>query len=444
MTEHSNQLEDSFLPEARIHSLVKPVVRFLHIEAASGFVLLLATVVAVAMANSPWSGAFLGFWETPIRFEVGDFHLHHSLKHWINDGLMAIFFFVIGMEVKRELVLGELREFRRAALPVAAAVGGMIIPAAVYLTLQTGQPGERGWGIPMATDIAFVIGCMTVLGPRVPAGLRVMLLSLAIVDDIGAILVIAVGYSSDLHLSWLGWGAVGILIVVLLQRLGVRSLAVYWVAGVLTWLAVYESGLHATLAGVVLGLLTPARPYLARSAAGKLAERASELFHADQWGTEPDRAQQVSRHRWLTLETVSPLEYLIYILHPWVAFVIMPIFALANAGVLIELSSLGSPVSVAVILGLCLGKPIGVVLMTWAAVGLKLVKLPEGVAWRHIVGGGLLAGIGFTMALFIAELALGEDLLREAKVGVLAGSVISAVVGMAILASAPKPSKASA
>jgi NhaA family Na+:H+ antiporter len=357
---------------------------------------------------------------------------------------MAIFFFVIGLEVKRELVLGELREFRRAALPVAAAVGGMVVPALVYLALQSGKPGESGWGIPMATDIAFVIGCMTVLGSRIPAGLRVMLLSLAIVDDIGAILVIAVGYSSDLHVSWLIWGGLGILFVLLFQRLGVRSLTVYWVTGALTWFAVYESGLHATLAGVVLGLLTPARPYLKRSAAGRLAERASELFHADRWATEPDRAQQVSQHRWLTLETVSPLEYLIYILHPWVAFVIMPVFALANAGVLIDFASLASPISVAVILGLCLGKPLGVMLMTWVAVALKLVELPEGVVWRHVAGGGFLAGIGFTMALFITELALGDHLLQEAKVGVLVGSVISAVVGMAILASAPKPSEAPA
>lgn len=443
MANHSDHLEDSIVPEKHIDSLVKPIVRFLHIEAASGFVLLLAAVAAVALANSPWSDVFLGFWETPIGLELGDFQLRHSLKHWINDGLMAIFFFVIGMEVKRELVLGELREFRRAALPVAAALGGMIVPALVFLALQTGQPGQRGWGIPMATDIAFVIGCLTVLGSRLPAGLRVMLLSLAIVDDIGAILVIAVGYSHGFHIYWLIAGSVGIALVLVMQRLGVRSLMAYWAIGVMTWLAVYESGLHATLAGVALGLLTPARPYLGRSTAAKLVDRASALFHADRSDADPDRALQVSRHRWHTLETVSPLEYLIYVLHPWVAFVIMPIFALANAGVPIEVADLSSWLAIAVILGLCVGKPLGVVSMIWLAMRLRIVELPQGVTWRHVIGGGFLAGIGFTMALFIAELALGSTLLREAKFGVLAGSVISAAIGMAILYTASRPSETS-
>jgi NhaA family Na+:H+ antiporter len=383
-------------------------------------------------------------WKTSIGVEVGDYELRHSLKHWINDGLMVLFFFVIGLEVKRELVLGELRDFRRAVLPVAAAIGGMLIPALVYLGFQMGQPGQRGWGIPMATDIAFVIGCITILGTRVPAGLRLMLLSLAIVDDIGAILVIAIGYTEGMHLDWLGAGVIGVGLIFVMQRLGVRSLFAYWVVGVVTWAAIHESGVHATIAGVVLGLLTPARPYLARGVAGKLAERANKLFHADEWGTEPDRAERIAQHRRLTLETVSPLEYLIYVLHPWVAFVIMPVFALANAGVPIAVDELLSPVAIAVMLGLGLGKPAGILLMTWLAIRLRIAELPAGITWRHILGGGFLAGIGFTMALFIAGLALSDSLLQEAKVGVLVGSAASAVVGMTILFSAPRDDAATA
>jgi NhaA family Na+:H+ antiporter len=438
MAQRGKHRDDGILPEEPIHSLIEPLARFLHIEAASGLVLLLGTTVAIVLANSPWADAFLGFWKTPTGIDVGQYELRHSLKHWINDGLMVLFFFVIGLEVKRELVLGELREFRRAILPVAAAIGGMLIPAGVYLALQAGQQGQRGWGIPMATDIAFVIGCIAILGSRVPASLRLMLLSLAIVDDIGAILVIAVGYTEGIHTNWLIAGTVGVILVVVMQRLGVRSLVVYWVLGVLTWLTVHESGIHATIAGVVLGLLTPARPYLAHGVAGKLLERANTLFHADAWSSGPDRAEQVHRHRRWTLETVSPVEYLIYVLHPWVAFLIMPLFALANAGVPIATEDLLSPVAVAVMLGLGLGKPTGIVAMTWLAVRLRIAELPDGITWRHVIGGGFLAGIGFTMALFIAGLALSDTLLREAKVGVLAGSAISAAVGMAILYTIPR------
>jgi len=428
------------LPQEPIHRLLRPLHSFLHVEAASGVVLLLCAVAALAAANSAFADRYLAIWKTPIGISVGDFQLKHPLKHWINDGLMAIFFFVIGLEVKREISLGELRELRRAVLPLAAAIGGMVIPAAIYLALQLGAPGERGWGIPMATDIAFVVGCMAILGRRVPASIRVILLSLAIVDDIGAILVIAFGYTETLHWRWLVEGLIGIGCVVLMQRLGVRSMGAYTAVGVLTWLGFHESGIHATIAGVVLGLLTPAHPYLERSVGGKLLRMATDAIRGDTADAEPIPAEQVRQYGHITREMISPLDYLIYALHPWVAFLIMPLFALANAGVSMQMADITSSVAIAVILGLTVGKPVGIVLLSWLFTKLGLAKLPDDINWRHMAGGGFLAGIGFTMALFIAGLAFPDEaLLRPAKVGVLLGSVASACIGMAILGTATGP-----
>lgn len=439
MAEHQDPSDEELvLPVRPVDRLINPIARFLHVEAASGFVLLGCSILALVLANSPWADAFLGFWQTPIGFSWNGFELEHSLKHWINDGLMVIFFFVIGLEVKRELVMGELRDVRRASLPVAAAIGGMVVPAGIYLALQAGEEAQRGWGIPMATDIAFVVGCMALLGRRVPAALRIMLLSLAIVDDIGAILVIAIGYTDALHLDWLLLGGVGIVVVSVMERIGVRSIGIYSLLGILVWFGFHESGIHATIAGVILGLMTPAHPHLKRTVGAALLSRASDLLHGDAWEQEQHRAKKVRKYRRATRETISPLEFLIYVLHPWVAFLIMPIFALANAGVAFELADIGSPVALAVILGLAVGKPVGIVLMCWLASISRLAPLPAGVTWRHIAGGGFLAGIGFTMALFITGLALEDELMRSAKVGVLAGSVVSAVIGMTLLATAPK------
>lgn len=433
MAKHQDPTEPSLLPDERIHLWIKPLARFMHVEASSGFVLLAASIAALVLANSPLADSFLGFWKIPIGVSLGDFELRHSLKHWINDGLMVIFFFVIGLEVKRELVLGELREIRRASLPVAAAVGGMLVPAGIYLALLMGKEGQHGWGIPMATDIAFVVGCMALLGSRVPATLRVMLLSLAIVDDIGAILVIAIGYTSGIEIDWLILGGVGTAIVWLMQRVGVRSIGIYALMGILIWLGFHQSGVHATIAGVILGLMTPAHPYLKRGLVADLLKRASTGLRGESWESEAHLAERVVRFQWVSRETVSPLEYLINLLHPWVAFLIMPLFALANAGVAFSAADIVSPVAVAVLLGLALGKPLGIVLTCWTAVKIGLAPHPAGVSWRQLIGGGFLAGIGFTMALFITELALEEDLLRPGKVGVLVGSLVSALMGMAIL-----------
>ncbi|GIW79898.1 MAG: Na(+)/H(+) antiporter NhaA [Gemmatales bacterium] len=419
------------LPREPIRLVVDPFLRFLHFETASGIVLIVATLAALVLANSAVADAFAAFWKTPIGIQVGAFRMQHSLRHWINDGLMTIFFFVIGLEVKREVVLGELREFRRAILPVVAAIGGMVFPAAIYLSLQFGEAGMRGWGIPMATDIAFVVGCMALLGSRVPHSLRVLLLSLAIADDIGAILVIAVGYTESLNLNALLFGFAGIVVISVLARLGARSLAVYSILGVLVWLAFHESGVHATIAGVLIGFMTPAKSYIDQSLFARFLDSAKNVM--EDWHAQPNRAQQVRAFRKVTRETISPLEFLEDALHPWSSFVIMPIFALANAGVAFRADDVTAPVSLAVMAGLVVGKPAGIVLLSWATVKLGLAKLPDSLSWGLMGAGGALAGIGFTMALFIAGLALDGHLLETAKVGILAGSVISAVIGMSLL-----------
>jgi NhaA family Na+:H+ antiporter len=429
------------MPREPVHRVTEPIVRFMHVAAASGVVLLACTVTALVLANSPWGEGFIEFFEIHVGFEIGPFEalgfegfaLDHSLHHWINDGLMTIFFFVVGLEVKRELATGELRVLRSAVLPVAAAIGGMLLPAAIYLALEWGQEGQHGWGIPMATDIAFVVGCMAILGKRVPHGLRVMLLSLAIADDIGAILVIAVGYSSGLQWNWLIAGLGGIVFVLLMARVGVRSLVAYTVVGVFIWLAFHQSGVHATIAGVILGLMTPARSYVSTNVFQQMLRRAENVLQGE-WEKMPHRGAAVDRILHAARETISPLEYLEGRLHPWSSFVIMPIFALANAGVVIDVRQLGGGVGLAVALALVIGKPAGIMLFSWLAAAMGLASLPEGVTWRMLLGGACLAGIGFTMSLFIAGLAIGDAaLLDSAKIGVLAGSVVSAVLGVGLL-----------
>jgi NhaA family Na+:H+ antiporter len=431
------------LPEGPLDPLLRAVNRFLHVESASGVVLLLATVVALVLSNSAAGTAMHQFWLTYMGIHVGAFELRMSLEHWINDGLMTIFFFVIGLEVKRELVLGELRDLRRAALPIAAAAGGMIAPACFYLLLQHGKPGQAGWGIPMATDIAFVVGCLALLGTRVPRGLRVMLLSLAIVDDIGAILVIAIGYSTDLRLGWLAWGLLGLSAVYGLIRLGARRIAVYAAVGAFVWYAFFRSGVHATIAGVILGLMTPARNYVSERRFARFIRKIAGVFQDGTWAEQPHRVEQVGRLRWAARETVSPLEFLEATLHPWVAFVIMPVFALANAGVELRLSELDVPLAMAVVLGLVVGKPLGITLAALAAVRSGLATLPDRVNWGMVIAGGALSGIGFTMSLFIAGLALDEALLATGKVGVLFASVLSAVAGISLLVWCSRPSQRS-
>ncbi len=367
------------LPREPIHRLTGPIAHFLHVEAASGIVLLIATAAALVLANSPLAHAYHELWHTMVSISAGSWKIEMPLVEWINDGLMVLFFFAIGMEVKYELVLGELRDPRQAILPMVAAAGGMIVPAAVYLAMQHGQPGERGWGIPMATDIAFVVGCMAILGRRVPHALRVMLLTLAIADDIGAILVIALGYSTGL--SWLAlvWAAGGLAGVRLLAYLGVRSFVPYTLLGILVWLAFVASGVHATLAGVILGLLTPARNYIGAEAFRSFLDYTGDLINGPEWDRDPHASRQAQILRRAARETISPLAFLQSLIHPWVSFVIMPIFALANAGVSLHSEDLASEVSMAAALGLLLGKPLGVLGSSWLAIRLGVTRLPPNV-----------------------------------------------------------------
>ncbi|HRX77690.1 MAG: Na+/H+ antiporter NhaA [Planctomycetaceae bacterium] len=421
------------LPEQPVDRLLRPLARFLHIEAGSGLVLVACTVVALVAANSPFAESYLAFWKTPITLGFGSFVFQHSLHHVINDGLMAIFFFVIGLEVKREIVHGSLSDWKQASLPIAAAIGGMIVPAALYLSLQYGQPGMKGWGIPMATDIAFVIGCLALLGSRVPRGLRVLLLSLAIVDDIGAILVIAVGYTESLDYGFLFLAVSCIAAIQGLSRIGVRRFVPYIAVGALAWLMLHESGIHATLIGVILGLQTPSNEVLVPERFREYLDRKRQDIQDVGWAEYSHRTEAVQKVQRLARELVSPREYLEIALHPWSAYGIMPLFALANAGVAIELSNLKDAVAVAVILGLVVGKPLGIVLMSWLAVRIGWGKLPEGVTWPVLLGGGCLAGIGFTMALFIEGLAFGADGLDAGKTGVLIGSAVAVLLGMGLL-----------
>ena len=425
MTSASSKLP---LPRRPIEAVARPVRRFLQIESASGIILAVCTVVALVLANSRFADAFHHFWETHAVLGVGEFKLNESLHFWVNDALMTLFFFVVGLEIKRELVAGELSSPRKAALPAAAALGGMVVPAGVYLLLNPGGAATRGWGVPMATDIAFVVGVMALFGKRVPFGLKIFLLALAIVDDIGAILVIAIAYTGSPDWNALGMAAGGLASCYVLNRLGVRAIAVYLVVGVGVWFATLKSGVHPTISGVLLGLLTPSAAWVGRATLRDVLDAARE--------TESDPGfTDMARLEFAVREAVSPLERLESTLHPWVGFLIMPLFALANAGVVVQLRSLTDSVAVAVGVGLIVGKPVGIVLFSFAAVKLRLAELPTGVTWRLLVAGGCLGGIGFTMALFVAQLAFPGNpaLLDAAKVGILAGSVVSAVVGSTLL-----------
>ncbi len=414
-----------------IERWTRPLVRFLRLEAAGGVLLLVCTAAALALANSPLAASFHHLWETPVRVGFGAIELGGPLEWWVNDGLMALFFFVVGLEIKRELVRGELRDPRKAALPAAAALGGMVVPATVYALLAGGGPARPGWGIPMATDIAFVVGFLALLGKRVPFGLKILLLSLAIVDDLGAVLVIAVFYTQGISGVALALAALGLGAVVVCNRAGVRRVPVYVVLGALVWLAVLKSGVHPTVAGVLLGFLTPSGPGLGdRALRGALSDA---LHHVRDGAGDHGRQEALERAARAASEGVSPLSRLEHALHPWVSFLIMPLFALANAGVAVDVSGLSNPVAVAVAAGLVLGKPVGILLFSAVAVGLGLGRLPGGVSWKVLFGGACLAGIGFTMSLFIAGLALEDDLLTAGKVGTLTGSLVSAVVGVLIL-----------
>jgi NhaA family Na+:H+ antiporter len=414
--------------------LFRPLDAFFRTEALGGTVLILATVAALIWANSPLAEGYRALWATEVTVGARGLGLSKPLALWVNDLLMAVFFLVVGLEIKRELLVGELNSVRKAMLSILAAVGGMLVPAAIFLAVARGTPASRGWGVPMATDIAFALGCLRLLGKRVPPALIVYLTALAIIDDLGAILVIALFYASGLSLPALGVAAVCIVALVALNVLGVRRPGVYVIVGIPLWVAILKSGIHATIAGVIVGLCVPARALFTR----KDGVQARELLdHAEkERGEESEAALRTLEHR--LDESESPLARLEHALHPWVAFAIVPIFALANAGVSfagVGPSDLTQPAAMGVLLGLVVGKQAGVFGATYAAVRFGAAVLPGGVTWRHVHGASLLAGIGFTMSLFIAGLTYGEGTQPhvEAKLGILSASLICALAGMAVL-----------
>jgi NhaA family Na+:H+ antiporter len=414
----------------------RPVARFLEVEAAGGILMVVATVAALVWANSPWSASYHTLWETELAIEVGPFHLAEHLSHWVNDGLMAVFFFVVGLEIKRELVSGQLSDMRDAALPIIAAFGGMVVPAAIFTVMNLGGDGLDGWGVPMATDIAFAVGVLTLLGDRVPSSLKVFLLGLAIADDIGAIVVIAIFYTEGLSLRWLAGAAAGLAVVVLMRRIRIWYAPLYLVVGVVVWYCTLESGIHATIAGVALGLLTPARPLMHQIEADAIAARLS---------TDPQvTAEEVHEIEFELRASVPVAERLELGLLPWTSYVVIPVFALANAGIPLSGEAIGdaftSRVTLGVVLGLVVGKLVGISGITWLAVRLGVGRLPEGVRWRQMIGMAAVAGIGFTVAIFVAGLAYDVPALQdEAKIGVLAASLLAAALGAAIILSGRPP-----
>ena len=415
-------------------TLLRPLQAFIHLEIAGGIALLVATVVALLWANSPWDGAYNDLWHRELDFDTSLFKIEESLAHLVNDGLMAIFFFVVGLEIKRELVHGQLASPRRALLPVAAAFGGMIVPALIYAAFNFGSDGAKGWGIPMATDIAFAVGALAMLGKRIPLGLKVFLLALAIVDDLGAIVVIAVFYSEGLSVEGFLWAGALIALIFAVQKMGVEAPSIYIFLGALLWVAVLKSGIHATIAGVVLAMMTPASPlHSPADAEVQIEALTARLKLARENGEETEvllrEIERVSRN------AEAPLDRLVSALHPWASFVIIPIFAIANAGLLITGASLSaaasSPVSYGVGVGLVVGKTIGITLATWLVVRFGLSQLPVGVNWKQIGGAAMLGGIGFTVSLFVTSLAFEAHPVLEddAKMGILIASTIAGVLG---------------
>jgi len=406
-----------------VGAVVKALQDFVRLEAAGGLTLMAAAVVAMIAANSPLAPRYESLLTLPVEFRFGDFKLAKPLLLWINDGLMAVFFFLVGMELKREVLQGHLSSLRTAALPLVAAVGGMAAPAVVYVLLNRGDAvAMNGWAVPTATDIAFALGVLSLLGPRVPTALKAFLLSVAIFDDLGAILVIAFFYTSKLSFASLGFAAVMIAGLAVLNRLNVRRPAAYVLLGVPLWVAVLKSGVHATLAGVVLAMFIPLRGD---------GDADAAVAHDGHGGG-------------------SLLLHLEHALHPWVAFGVLPVFAFANAGVPVlglSLADLTHPVPLGIVLGLIVGKQVGVFGLSWLAVKLRLAALPEGVGWGKLHGVSLLCGIGFTMSLFIASLAFeetGAEFLGMERLGILLGSLLSGVAGWAVLRSAVSRSDAAA
>ncbi len=415
---------------------VRPIQKFMNIEASTGAVLLLMAAAAMVWANSRWSGGYFALWGTHVEVAVGSVHVSGSLQVLVNDALMALFFFVVGLEIKREVVLGRLRDPRAAGLPVAAAVGGMLAPALVYVVIVMGEGGEaiNGWAVPTATDIAFSLGVLSLLGSRVAPGAKLFLLALAIADDVGAIVIIAFFYSGSLQWNWLTWGILALVVVGVAGRVGIRARTFYVPMALVAWFCVHESGVHPTLVGVALAFITPSRPMYS---AEQLYDKAGTLLNSFPRHIVTYHQREEADHQILTLaevarESVAPLARNEHRLLAWSSFLVLPIFALANAGVRLEgdVGQLFEPVAMGTALGLLVGKVVGISLCTWLVVKLGWGLLPEGMGGRDVVALAAVAGIGFTVAIFVSSLAFVDPaLVDQAKLGILAGSLLAGLLG---------------
>ena len=422
-----------------IGDMFEPFQRFFRIEASGGIVLLVFTVIALVWANSPWGDIYSKLWHYEFTIGVvGEFSISKDILHWINDGLMAIFFFVVGLEIKRELIAGELSSFKKASLPIAAAIGGMAVPAVIYVLVNTNPNTEVGWGIPMATDIAFSLGILSLLGKRVPVALKVFLVAFAIVDDLGAILIIALFYSEQILWNFLFIGLALILVLVIFNRLNVKSIPPYMIVGWVIWYMFLQAGIHPTIAGVLIAFTIPVKRSI------RLKEFSKKMQHnLDAFCTFPNQKNKITlTHQQLAaidnmdeeiFNVQSPVQRLEHHLHGFVTYIVMPLFALTNAGVVLRSASLSNvftDLSGVIELSLVIGKMLGIFLFSWLAVKIGVASLPERVKWSHIISLGFLGGMGFTMSLFISNLAFSsEALLNPAKIGILTGSLIAGVIG---------------
>ncbi|MBW8687238.1 Na+/H+ antiporter NhaA [Chitinophaga rhizophila] len=424
-----------------IDRLLKPIHRFIHQEFTGGIVLFLAVIAAIIWANSAWHDSYHHLWETKLAVSFSDKALDVPLHIWINDGLMALFFFVIGLELKREFMAGELSSMKKASLPMVAALGGMLVPAAIYFLINQGRDSANGWGIPMATDIAFALALLSLAGKNIPSSIKVFLSALAVADDLGAVLVIALFYTASISFAPLLAGACLLMLMVGGNALGIRSTLFYLLVGIAVWLCFLFSGVHATIAGVLVAFTIPARTKINEqeyvSHLNAYSKQFEDEIPLEGTLTTAEQHRTIEKIKQLSLDAETPLQKIEYALHPWVAFVIMPLFALANAGMVIGsdfFSSLGNPVSMGVATGLLVGKFVGVLLFTWLMVRLKIASLPQYATWRHIAGVAMLAGVGFTMSLFITGLAFSsEQMIDQSKYGILISSLIAGTLGILVL-----------
>jgi len=440
MTIHTSTDPDAAPPPAAtpIQVITSPFIRFARMEAAGGILLLASTIAALIWSNSPWQHSYHQFFATDVSVGFGSFLLSENRHDWINDGLMSLFFFLVGLEINREFLVGELSSIRRAAFPFMAALGGMVVPAILYLAVAHDPLFQRGWAISISTDIAFTLGLLTFLGSRIPLGLRVFVTALAIVDDIFAVAVIAIFYTSQIHYVSLAVGIGAVVLSLVANRLGVRKPAVYAAIGVVVWWAVLNSGVHATIAGILLAFTIPARTYIKKSEF--LAQSRWLLGRLEEAPSNSLEEHSIIHTLEQKLEQVeSPLHRIEHGLQPWISFLVMPAFALANAGVDLTHNIAGAAkhaVSFGILFCLFVGKPLGIWLFAFLAAKTRLATPPANISWRQVLGAGWLCGIGFTMSLFVAGLAFDDDtLLSISKIAILGASVASGICGSLILLS---------